>query len=141
MFDIDSIQDLQTAEVQLHHPITGAPLDAWITLMGPENPGRREVDFDHARAVRKRLMEGAADEMTADESSAEQIAYLAACTAGWRGITRDGQEMPYSQEAARDIYTRAGWMREQASRAMGRRDLFIGGSANASSTGPENKSA
>lgn len=137
MFDIDSIQDLLTAEIEIRNPLTGKPVGGHITLIGPEHPRRRELDFRQARRVRKVLMDGAAQDDDSEEArAAEWIAHLADCTEGWRGIARDGAALPFSRAAAIELYTRVGWLREQVGREMQRRELFIGSSAPVSSTGP-----
>jgi hypothetical protein len=136
MLDIETLEDQATGEVAILHPVTGKPTGAWITLIGPEHPRRLELEFRQARRVRQRLVEGTGDAEDGETARAEWISHLAECTEGWRGIRQNGQEVPYSQAAAVDLYTRLGWLREQAGRAINRRELFIGGSANASSTGP-----
>lgn len=140
MLDIETLTDLPTAEVAVLHPLTGAPTGAYLTLIGPEHPHRRELEFRQARRVRSRLIGEKAEPDDENAARTDWIDQLAACTLGWRGIRENGQDIPFSAEAARDLYDRLGWLREQAGRALNKRELFIGGSASASSPGPAENS-
>lgn len=126
--DLDDVEDLMEADVPIKHPSTGAVVGT-IRLMGPENP------------VRRRLMFARIDRMNADAiagvhpSAAESFDLLsddlADITAGW-DFTKGGQPLPFSRQAAAELYSdpKRGWIRAQVVAARDNRERFIGTSAN-----------
>lgn len=132
MLDIDSIQEVAEAEVQLRHPVTKAPLGAFVTLAGPEHPKRRAIAFERQRRVRAGLQKTGRIQLDDPEQSAEEdLAFLAACTLGWKGLAHGGAAIPYSETAAADLYSRPelAWLRAQVMEALNERENFIRGSS------------
>ncbi|KMO28172.1 hypothetical protein, partial [Methylobacterium aquaticum] len=54
----------------------------------------------------------------------ETVELLAHCTFGWSGIVCDRQPVEFSAEAAKHLYSRFPWMREQADAACANRNLY-----------------
>lgn len=132
MLDIKNIIESQSAAIEIHHPITREPLGATITLAGPEHPKRKSIRFSLQRRVRAQIAKsGRAPMRDPEEDDAENIRLLAECTLGWYGIMDGGKEIPFSQEAAEELYGRPemGWLREQLVAALDERENFIKGSA------------
>ncbi|MFZ6755757.1 hypothetical protein ACO0K9_00940 [Undibacterium sp. Ji50W] len=132
-FKINSIKDAQTADVELKHPETGAPLDATVTLMGPEHPSRKALEFARQRELRKGLQKtGKVQFGDPVEDEQDAIDELVAITTGWSGICNDdGSAIAFSAQAARDLYTKEdlGWLRTQLFTAKNERERFIKSSA------------
>lgn len=126
-FDLDSIEDLSAAEYELLHPITSEPTGAFITLAGPEHPQRKKVTMDlmrRLRATAARAKQAVADP---EEDARESVKLLAKVTLGWRGIRKHGQEVPYSEAEAAELYAdpKRQWVVKQLLAAMNDQDLFI----------------
>lgn len=132
MFDLSTIVEQQTAEVELLHPVTRIPLGAIILVAGPEHPKRKKLNFDVQRKLRAAFArKGKFEASDPEDDEAESIATLAALTLGWKGMARDGKELPYSPEAAQQLYAdpNLAWLRIQVRQALDDRENFIGGSA------------
>ena len=128
MFDIQSITDAQTAEIELKHPVTGELLGATITVAGPENPLRKALDFARMRKLRQEIQRTGKHEISDPQDDVlDAIDKLAACTLGWSGITDGGKPVEYSKEAAAKLYNAdgLGWLRDQVFAAMDERERFI----------------
>lgn len=132
-FKINSIKDAQTADIELKNPETGAPLGATITLMGPEHPTRKGLEFARQRELRKGLQKtGKVQLGDPVEDEEDAINELVAITTGWTGITNDDDvAIPFSAGAARDLYNQEGlgWLRAQLFTAKNERERFIKSSA------------
>lgn len=131
MLDIKTITEAQSAEIEIRHPITKALLGASVTLAGPEHPKRKSIRFSLQRRVRAQLAKNRTPVRDPEEDDAENIKLLAECTLGWKGIADDGVEIPFSMEAAAELYGRPemGWLRDQLVTALDDRENFIAGSA------------
>jgi hypothetical protein len=128
MFDIKSITDAQTADIELKHPVTGALLGASITVAGPENPTRKALDFARLRKLRAEIQETGKHEPSDPEDDVQDaVEKLAACTVGWQGITDGGTPIEFSKQAAAKLYASEGlgWLRDQVFIAMDERSRFI----------------
>ena len=117
-------------EIELLHPVTKAPLGAFISIVGKDstafsqhvrrnaNERLRKQGANHRRAK--------ADETpTVEKIEDEAISLLAACTTGWRGIVFEGNEMPYSTDNAKKLYSSLKYIREQVDEAIGDIELFL----------------
>lgn len=115
MFDITSIVEEDTQKLELLHPQTGAPVGATIELAGAGHPKRKKVEMQRSRELRARIAKRGRVELTDPVEDEEyEIDRLVACTLTWDGIARDGQPIPCTPEAAREIYESASWIRRQA---------------------------
>jgi hypothetical protein len=135
MLDLNDIREAATAEVELVHPRTREPLGAAITVAGPEHPQRKKILHDRQRRLRAKFARtqkfAFADPA---EEEADEIEYLAACTLGWRGITRAGQEIAFSAAEAGRLYAdpELAWLRAQVRAGLDDLELFIKPSAGGS---------
>ena len=132
MASISSIHFSATSPMPVRHPATGEVLrmpdgrEQVIHLAGMDSPQFRKVMADYQdRIIRKRKPGGA------NESEANAIEAVTACTMGWLLEGDDGEEMPFSQEAARALYTEHRWLRVQCDEWMGERANYLGESASA----------
>ena len=130
-FDLTSISEQQSAEVELLHPVTGAPLDAVVILAGPEHPARKRLVFDRQRRLRAKFAKSGRLQLDDPAAEADEaIELLAACTLGWRGLTDAGKPLDYTPAAAAALYARPelAWMRAQLMAALDDRERFIAAS-------------
>ena len=126
-FDLDSVEDLFAADYQVFNPETRLPTGAFFTLAGPEHPERKRIAMDLQRRLRAsagRFNQAVPDPET---DARESVKLLAKVTLGWRGIRKNGQEVPYSEAAAVELYSdpKRQWVVKQLLVAMNDQDLFI----------------
>lgn len=112
------------AVLSLEHPATGEPVGVEINLMGSDSEAfrgkKRELERARADKLRRARSRSAVDLSTTDN---ESCALLAACTTGWTGVEKGKKEIPFSVQAAEEIYMELPWIREQV-------DAFVGDRAN-----------
>lgn len=139
-FDLDDIQDLESAEIELLHPKTGNGLGAFVTLAGPEHPDRKRLTMAMIRRMRTEQARAAAANAVAvrtgkqpavnvtdpEDDTAETIENLAAITLAWRGMKFGGQEMACTKQAALDLYRdpKRQWIVRQLIERMNAVDVF-----------------
>jgi hypothetical protein len=134
MFDINSVSDSQSAEVEIKHPVTGANVGATVTLAGPEHPKRKQIKFARQRAARKALNKtGKVLLSDPEDDEQDNLEDLAACTLGWTGFSEDGKPMEFTPAAALKLYQqeKSQWLVSQLMNALNERERFIASSATA----------
>lgn len=105
-------------EFELVIPKSKAPTGAFIKVRGPESKTVRdfmrkfytEMQAKNAMA-RKRGRE--VEEITLDDAETIAINQAVVRVISWRGITENGKEIAFSEEAAREIFRKHPWIREQ----------------------------
>ena len=126
LLDIATISELGEAEVEIKHPTTGAPTGASVTLAGPEHPKRKQLIFTRTRRLRAKFQKTGKLQLDDPEDEEQDgVAYLAACTLGWKGIAENGKAIPFTPQAATDLYARIGWLRAQVGAALEEKENFI----------------
>jgi hypothetical protein len=131
-FDIAGFEDVQSGTVAIRDPLTGAPTALVIEIAGPEHPLRRRDSFDRQRRVRQDIMKSGKVQLDdPEEEEQEQIDKIARYTLGWSGLTIGGQAVPYSRQAAQQLYSdpKRRWLRDQVRAALDERERFIKRSA------------
>lgn len=126
--DLDSIEDLASGDYELLHPLTNAPTGAFITLAGPEHPKRKQRTLDLMRRARAAALRGGkAAASDPEEDIRESIRMLASITLGWRGIRKNGADVPFTEAAAAELYAdpKRQWVVQQLLGAMNDQQLFI----------------
>lgn len=96
----------------------GEPITIWLLGSDSEKVRKRQ-----RLEINKRLKRGNRSRMTAEELEEDGLNLLAFCTVSWKGIVLDGEAPVCSAEAARKVYDRLPWLREQV-------DAFVGDRAN-----------
>lgn len=96
----------------------GRPIGATITVVGVRSRqvrehARRQYARAQAREVAARKRGKDADPLTLDEIDESLTETAIVYTAGWEGFERDGQPLPFSPEAARELYTAHPWLRDR----------------------------
>lgn len=93
VFDLASIEDVESAEVQLKR--NGQPLPIFVTIAGPEHPKRKRFAFEKQRRIRKQLAKtGKVEFGDPAEDEAEENDLLADCVLAWRGVVFKGEPIP-----------------------------------------------
>lgn len=109
-------------EVELKHPVTGAALDAWITVHGRDSARYAAKTLALKRRRLELMARAGADGV--EHIEAQAIELLAACTSAWRGICQGGQPLVFSDIAAVNFYTSYEVFRDQVDAAIHTRALF-----------------
>ncbi len=137
--DLDALDTGKGAEegfaLTLTHPKSGEPLPAKITVLGAESDAYRSKQREFLRRSADRVNRTRKLVVSPEELEAEALELLVTATTGWDwgGMTLGGQPAPvFTHDAARQIYTRFGWIREQVDQAVGDRANFLPRSASSS---------
>lgn len=131
--DLSAHEDVNTSELVLKNPATGAPTNSFVTIIGPEHPARKKIQFDRARRLRQEYAKrGKIEVKDPLEDVEDQTDFLVACTTGW-SLKIDGQPYPFSAANARTLYTdpKRQWLRAQVTRGLDEAERFINSSAKA----------
>lgn len=83
IFDLGTVADVETAEIQLKR--NNVPLPIFVTFAGPEHPKRKAFALQKQRAVRKQLQKTGQmvlGDPTEDEEEANSL--MADCAVSWR---------------------------------------------------------
>lgn len=129
VFDFSSFEDVDSADVRIKAPDTGAATSMVVTLAGPEHPARKRLVLSRQRKLRQALSRtGKLPVSDPEEDDAEQVDMLVACTLGWVGAA-----VPFTPAAARQLYEdpKRRWLRDQVQAALDERALFTQASAKA----------
>ena len=131
LFDVDSINDITTAEINLK--VNGQPLPGvFVTLAGPEHKTRKQYALDRARRMRKQLARTGKLELDdpVDEQE-DETAHLAACVLAWRGIGKAGAALECTRENVVALLNdpAKGWFRRSVKEAFDDVENFIKRSA------------
>lgn len=122
MFDVNTIDLVpgaeQGAELQLRHPVTGDPIDIWVTVYGP--------DSRRAEESRAALNRAASTDPNPQADGKVRVAEARAkITMNWRGMGWKGEELPFSYDNAVMVYTERQWIGDQVDSFHGRRANFF----------------
>jgi hypothetical protein len=120
-------------EVQLYDPGSTANLDIFVEVLGRDSAEWRRLNADHQRRRIAKMTKGGTFRMgslSLEEIERESIELLASCTKSWRDgdkktLTINGEEIPFSKEAAIRVYTAYPWIFEQVDAAVTDRANFI----------------
>lgn len=129
--DLSSISELQSAEVELLHPVTKAPTGAFVTLAGPEHPARKKVQLATQRKLQARMWKSNFKQppiSDPDEVLEQQTELLAASVLGLRSVIVNGTELSFTPENVR-LLLGAKWVREQLLAALDETERFFKDSA------------
>lgn len=100
------------------YPGTDTGIGASITVRGPRSPAvrdhaRRQFAQAQAREQAARKLGKLPEPPELDELDASLTDMAVVYTLGWSGMEQGGQVLPFSEEAARALYTAHPWLREQ----------------------------
>lgn len=100
------------------YPGSNTGIGATITVRGPRSPAvrehaRRQFAQAQAKDLAARKNGKLADPPELDELDAALTDMAVVYTLGWAGMEQGGADLPYSEDAARALYTAHPWLREQ----------------------------
>lgn len=132
---IDTSAAIEGVDIPLKR-VDGEPLlnalgkPVTLRLIGSDSPEYRRLTRKHARAriERSKKTKGDAvlDDAILDAMEGEDLELIIACTKGWDGVLDSKDKpVPFSPEAAGELYRRFPLAREQADRAIVDRAHFI----------------
>ena len=127
-FDLMSFEDVQSADVRIKAPDTGAPTPLVISLAGPEHPKRRKIQLDRQRRLRAAA---AHRQSPARRPRRRRAGGGRAAGRLHPGVDRHGgqrQVVEFSRAKALEIYTdpRRQWLRAQVKTALDDREVLFG---------------
>jgi hypothetical protein len=116
-------------EMELLHPISGAPLNMFVTVVGRESTAFKKFAREQANDTLRHdalVRAGKEEPRIPTVESIEQTAISAciACTLGWRNIVWDGVELEFSPENLQMLYQEE-WIRAQVDDAITDSTNFI----------------
>lgn len=98
----------------------GKETDFYIRLVG--------VDSGKWREIKRKLERKALDaSFNGDDPNIDAAEYIAEATLDWRGLESDGKPVPFSHQAALDLYRNAPYICDQADRFIAKRANFTSG--------------
>lgn len=120
----------QGSEIELKHPSTNEPLGMFVTILGKDSQEFRDFTREKTNIrLRKDAMSqkrGKDPEIrTVEGIETENIELLVTCTKGWRGIEKDGVELPFTVQNAIMLYKEYPWAYEQINENIGLIDNFL----------------
>ena len=103
-------------DIELVHPATGEGLDAWVRVRGKDS---RTVQ-NHARKVvndmqkREKIAKGKNKDADLSIEELEDLSVDRAVVRiiSWRGISEDGEDVPFTKENAARILKEHSWIKE-----------------------------
>lgn len=126
-FDIDDFTAKMndTATLNITHPATGLDTGMEITLYCVNSPHWEKVTQELEEENAKFKKTGA--EIPKEKSKYDSTTFLAKMTAGWKGVFKSGQELPFNEANARLIYDnwKLKFIREQILLFITRQANFI----------------
>lgn len=99
----------------------GSPVT--LTLLGEDSDALTQVNNRHANQFLRGTSAGG-QAVTAEMSKTNEINKFAAATVGWSGIVVDGEAIQFSTDAAKGLYRRFPWIRDQVRTFIGDRANF-----------------
>lgn len=127
MFDLAKLDTTNLAEkgtaLELRHPVTMEKLGASILLAGADSHIYRNAQ---QKIAERRLANGVKSNVPKlDGMQAEGIDLLAICTLGWDNVILNGEAIPFSHDAAVELYTHFIWIKEQVDRFIHDRANYL----------------
>lgn len=151
MKPLNVIQQQESGDLEIVHPVTNEPLRAFLVLAGPRHPVRERLELDKSRQLRRQFNKRGAVELDDPEEDRKRaLDFIVACTLGWYSLEdQDGGAPavrveavdfgrgpePYSANRAREVYSDAAlsWIKLQAQEGLHKQELFIKDSSRTSS--------
>lgn len=118
-------------EIELLHPATKEGLGQFISIIGRESKTcQAYLRAKNNEAMKKAVLNSRKSRTplipTAEENEAEAMELLAnVITKDFRGIKYLGEEVAFTPEAAKKLYTEQPWIAEQVDRSMADLTLFF----------------
>jgi hypothetical protein len=127
-FDLAQLSPAESAVVEIYHPVSKVNIGISITVASTDSEAFRKASQAQQNKRLKQMTRGrrgAGTALTAEEMEEESLDLLASCTLGWEGVNYGTDPLPFSKEAARNLYRKHAFIREQVDEAMADRSLFL----------------
>ena len=115
-------------DVVIKHPVTNADTDIIIQVVGMDSTAAQAC-LDKQQALRFSEMTQGGDVVTPTfdpaQNRAQLLELLTACTAGWKNVSYNGQDLDFTAENVALIYEKVPFIRDQVNKATGSRRLFF----------------
>jgi hypothetical protein len=108
--------------MELESPKDGEPLGMHIKVLGKDS---KEYKSQIRKNNDKKLKKGFRN-LKFEKIETEEIELLTACTADWKGVVYNGEELEFSRENVRWLYKTYSWAKEQVDEFIGDRSNFLG---------------
>jgi hypothetical protein len=104
--DLDDIESPDVIEYPLLNKLGDKTATVFL-LAGPGHPVRQGWRKKTVRRIRSEMNRRGKVKLEedVDEVDAEDTEYLVAMTLGWRNLMKAGEDVPFSAQAARDLYS------------------------------------
>lgn len=126
-FDLGSIDTIaacnKPAEIEIRHPVTGAPTGVFISVLGRDSDTYRSRVRAMADEALRKQATGKASAETLETLEQKNIDALVAATVSWRdgddpALTLNGEKLEFSPANARRVYEALLPVRDQVSEAL-----------------------
>jgi hypothetical protein len=127
-FTLDDYEDVQTAEIELKHPISGGQTGMIFEIAGPEHPARKRLVQARQRRMRNELQKSGQIKLNdPTEDDQDELELLIACTLGWRNIITRDSTIEFTPENVVALYSdpKKHWVRTQIRAKLDEVELFI----------------
>ncbi len=115
-----------TAVLTVLHPETGAETTMKITLYSPDcEECRLRLNRLQDTAMKTAVRRPKGKIITAEEQQQITLKSLVAVTAGWEGVVKNGDPLPFTEDNVLAVYEGFPWIREQVSSFQGDRQNFF----------------
>lgn len=134
MIDLSSLDTAAACdkgfELALVHPVTKAPVGAFITVVGKDSKTfddfvKRQSNDRLRKQFQNQRRGKDADAPTVEQIETDAISLLVACTTAFRDVTYKGAVLTFSEDNARLLYTEQKWVRAQVDEAIGDIENFM----------------
>jgi len=135
MFDLANLETTSVADagvaMTVRHPVTSVPLTQddgspiVIVVAGEDSERFRRAVRENSNRRLKAQQAGRSVRITAEELESDRLELAVSCTVNWSGFFVDGNELPFSSDAARAMYRRLPWMLEQVETFIADRQNFL----------------
>ena len=134
-FDLGSLDTTDACnkpfEVEIKHPVTGAPTGVFISVLGRDSDAYRAIVRGMADEDLKRQAMGKRDtNASLDKLEKKNLEALVAVTMGWRTgkeptVTVKGEKLDFSTPNVRKVYAELLPVRDQVSEAINNLENFM----------------
>lgn len=126
--DVETHGDMPV-EIELHHPADRSiGLGMFVTIRSSQGATFKQYMREKTNDEMRENFEAKVPKNappTIEDGEKSGIEALVVCTVGWRGITWDGQDFPFTPANAIKLYTERSWIRPQIDRATGELKRFM----------------
>lgn len=99
--------------------------DVVFDLVGCDSSVYKSCRRRSTNKVLAKAQKNAKKVATAESIEDERVDRIAQCIKGWRGVMDDGQDVPYSYDAAVKLLTEGSWLKEQIEEFIEERSNFL----------------